>query len=429
MSHSQFVPIVGHPPRRSASAWLVVVLGVAVGGPVGAQERAVPLAGAPVEAAIAGGASHVYRLTSTGNELVHLVVDQKRIDLVVTVTGPGVDERVDSPNGDVGPEPVEVVLESAGTYVVTVATFETDAKEGRYALRVVERRPATVGDRTRLANSPGRPLGELRLAIERTTRSINATWGIYVKCLETGEEIAINADAKMDTMGVMMLPLMIEVFEQVKSGRLRLDDRHTLTAADRRPGSGILERIDPGVALTVKDLVTFMVVGSDNTATDVLYRLVGGPAAVTARMRSYGLTSTITEHPLSTLFERQAAAGGRDEYFRGGPLFTTSTPREIGLLLERMMRGELVESSRMIENLRGLQSNDGIPRFLGRTDVRHKTGGASPYIANDVGVINLPGRTVVISVFTANHFGDYGMLQEAIGRIAERVAAHFTNRR
>jgi beta-lactamase class A len=416
---------------------LLVVVATIVSDRAHAQDRPAPTAGSSVEATIAGGGSHVYRLTSTGKEFLHLVVDQKGVDVVVTMSGPGVDVRVDSPNEDAGPEPVEVVLESAGNYVVTVTPLEPDAKEGRYALRVVERRPVVPSDTPRLASRPGTPLGELRLAIERTTRSINATWGIFVKCLETGEEIAINADATMDTMSVIKIPLMIEVFEQAKAGRLRLDDRHTLAAADRRGGSGTLRMMDPGAVMTVKDLVTYMIVVSDNTATDVLYRLVGGPAAVTARMRSYGLTATTVEHPASTYFEHYAEAGKQgvdlDEYHRRRAPFATSTPREIGVLLERMTRGELVDresSALMLSIMRGQQMQTRIPRFLENPFLApHKTGDNPPYIANDVGVINMPGRTIVISVFTANHFGDYGMLEEAIGRISERVAIHFTNRR
>lgn len=38
------------------------------------------------------------------------------------------------------------------------------------------------------------PLQRLQSSIETTTRSINATWGIYVKSLETSEEVALNAD-------------------------------------------------------------------------------------------------------------------------------------------------------------------------------------------------------------------------------------------
>ena len=44
------------------------------------------------------------------------------------------------------------------------------------------------------------PIARLQANIERITKSINADWGIYIKCLETGEEIAMDADKQMDTI-------------------------------------------------------------------------------------------------------------------------------------------------------------------------------------------------------------------------------------
>jgi len=55
-------------------------------------------------------------------------------------------------------------------------------------------------------NSPT-PLARLDSNIQRITKSVNATWGIYIKCLETGEEIALHADQPMDTMSVIKIPL------------------------------------------------------------------------------------------------------------------------------------------------------------------------------------------------------------------------------
>ena len=66
------------------------------------------------------------------------------------------------------------------------------------------------------------PLQRVQSSIERTTRSVNAAWGIYIKSLETGEEIAIDADRQMETMSTIKIPLMIECFEQIKAGRFRL---------------------------------------------------------------------------------------------------------------------------------------------------------------------------------------------------------------
>ena len=111
--------------------------------------------------------------------------------------------------------------------------------------------------------------------------------------------------------------------------------------------------------------------------------------------------------------------------------FGLSTPREIGKLLEMMERGTLVDktsSETMLRIMRGQIYRTRIPRYLSGFTVPHKTGDFLPFIANDVGVLEAPGKTVVLSVFTAHHYGSGERLEEAIGRVAEQVAAYFTFR-
>jgi len=98
------------------------------------------------------------------------------------------------------------------------------------------------------------PLQRLQASIERTTRSISAAWGVYVKSLETGEEIALDADRQMETMSTIKIPLMVEAFEQIKAGTFKLTDKYTFAQADSQPGTGTIQRLDPGAVMTVKDL-------------------------------------------------------------------------------------------------------------------------------------------------------------------------------
>ena len=95
-----------------------------------------------------------------------------------------------------------------------------------------------------LQTQPQTPLQRLQASIERTTKSINATWGIYVKSLETSEEIALDADRQMETMSTIKIPLMVEAFEQMKAGKFRLTDKYTFAQADSQPGTGIIQRLD-----------------------------------------------------------------------------------------------------------------------------------------------------------------------------------------
>ena len=282
------------------------------------------------------------------------------------------------------------------------------------------------------APKPQPPFAVLRTGIERTARSVNATWGIYIKSIETGEEIAIDADRQMDTMSVIKIPLMVEVFEQIKAGKLSLSERYTLTAEDVRPGTGIMRSLDAGAVVTLKDLITLMNIVSDNTATDVLFKKVGGIEPVNARMKALGLTATRATGLTSDWFAALNKASSPEVFHREAKTpFGLSTPRETGVLLEMMARKTLVDeksSDLMLQIMSGQIYRSRIPRYLSGYRIPHKTGDFLPYIGNDVGLLMAPGRTIVISIYTANHFGDRDRLEEAIGDIARQVAQYYAFR-
>lgn len=282
------------------------------------------------------------------------------------------------------------------------------------------------------APKPQPPHAVLRAGIERTVRSINATWGIYIKSIETGEEIAIDADRQMDTMSVIKIPLMVEVFEQIKAGKLSLSEKYTLTAEDVRPGTGIMRSMDAGAVYSLKDVITLMNIVSDNTATDVLFTKVGGIAPVNARMKALGLTKTVATGPTSDWFAALSKAASPEVFHREAKTpFGLSTPRETGTLLEMMARKTLVDeksSELMLQIMSGQIYRTRIPRYISGYRIPHKTGDFLPYIGNDVGLLMAPGRTIVISVYTANHFGDRDRLEEAIGDIARQVAEYYAFR-
>lgn len=122
------------------------------GGHVFAQadQKAQPLElGKPLERELAGGQSHAYRLTLSAGQYLHVVVEQRGIDVVVTLFGPAGQKllEVDSPNGTEGPEPLRWIVETAGLYRLEVRSLENDAKPGRYEVKLVELRAATSRDR------------------------------------------------------------------------------------------------------------------------------------------------------------------------------------------------------------------------------------------------------------------------------------------
>ena len=96
---------------------------------------------------------------------------------------------------------------------------------------------------------------------------------------------------RAETFSVIKVPIMAEVMRQVEDKKLSLSKRVTLQAKDRRIPSGVLYALDPGLKPTLRDLVTLMIIISDNEATDVIAELVG-PENVTSFMQSLGLEQT-----------------------------------------------------------------------------------------------------------------------------------------
>ena len=270
------------------------------------------------------------------------------------------------------------------------------------------------------------------MAIGRNTRSVNATWGIYIKSLDTHEEVAIHPDRQMETMSTIKIPLMVEVFEQIKAGRFALSDKYTLEPADIQPGTGILQRMDPGAVITVKDLITMMIIVSDNTAAEVLYRMVGGPDAVNARLLALGLSETRALHVPSVWFQGLQAAESPEHFYREGKYrFGLSTAREMGRLLELMEQRALVDapsSELMLQILRWQLYRARIPRYISGYQIAHKTGDFAPYVEDDVGVLEVDDRRIVVCIFTGNHFGAAEALESAIGLVAKEVADYFAYR-
>lgn len=268
--------------------------------------------------------------------------------------------------------------------------------------------------------------------IERLTRTVNAKWGIYMKCLETGEEIAVNAEDQMDTMSVIKIPLMVEAFRQIEAGKFKLSDRIALKDEDKRPGTGVIRSMDEGVQLTVKDLLTLMIIVSDNTATDMLFRQVGGVEPVNVLMKQYGLGQTRATGTAKDWFEALRAAPNADEFHREGKHpFGLSSPHAMGKLLEKIKTGTAVSkeaSDGMLRIMRGQVYRTRLPKYVTGFNIPHKTGDFLPYIGNDVGVFESRTRNIIVSIFTAHHFGVGADLEDTIGRIGEQIAAYYTYR-
>lgn len=109
--------------------------------------------GKPMERELKGEEVQSYQIKLKSGEFLHVIADQRGIDVKVTVFGPDGKKlgEVDSPNGDDGPEPVMLVAETPGNYRIEVSSLEKSAPTGRYEIKISELRAATAQDKNRTA--------------------------------------------------------------------------------------------------------------------------------------------------------------------------------------------------------------------------------------------------------------------------------------
>src|SRR5262245_48426269 len=109
--------------------------------------------GKPIEKRLAGGEAHGYSVAINAGQLLRAVIEQRGVDVAVTLFGPDGQKllEVDSPNGDEGPEPVSWIAEVSGNYRIEIRSDDKQAKPGRYEARIETLRAATEADRNRVA--------------------------------------------------------------------------------------------------------------------------------------------------------------------------------------------------------------------------------------------------------------------------------------
>jgi beta-lactamase class A len=250
---------------------------------------------------------------------------------------------------------------------------------------------------------------------------------IAVLHLDKSESVFINADEVMPTASLIKFPVMIEVYQQVAEGKVKLSDLVTLRKEDMVPGSGILTyHFSDGASFPLRDAVRLMIVFSDNTATNLVLDRIG-IAATGKRMAAWGAPNT-TINAKVFLGSKTSIDPARTKKYGLG----STTAREMVGLLEKVHRGKLVNPDackEMLEHMKKCEDKDKIKRFLpDKIAVAHKTGSVSD-AKTDAGIMYLPSGPVALCILTAqNQDKRFQRDNEAsilCGRVAEEVYRHF----
>jgi beta-lactamase class A len=275
---------------------------------------------------------------------------------------------------------------------------------------------------------------QLRTRIAELGRTFNGRVGIAVKSVDDGWSAGWKADELYPQQSVSKMWVAITAMDAVDRGRVRLDDRVSLSRSDltvfHQPIAAKI--LGGGHTTTLSALMWEAITKSDNTANDKLMRSVGGAEAVRGMIAAKRLGSIRFYNGERALQSRIAGLVWAPSYSIGRAFYQArdalpksvrkaafdryvedpydgAAPTAIVNALSRLKRGELLspESTRRLLTVMG-NTKTGANRLKGGLkpgwSLSHKTGTGQvfgPFQAgyNDIGVLTAPdGRSYAVAV-------------------------------
>jgi beta-lactamase class A len=259
---------------------------------------------------------------------------------------------------------------------------------------------------------------------------------VYAHDLHSNKTASLLPDEPVQTASVIKMAILLDAAEQIRSGRATFDERLVLTKANQVEGSGVLGVLTPPIALTLRDVLTLMVVLSDNTATNMAIDRLG-LAHVNSTLRAASLRQTVL---YKKVYVPAIEPMPPDQKKFG---LGKTTAREMASIMERLATCRLpLEKSAplaadgkicgaILHMLRNQQDRNSLPRYLETLDtsetgsaIGNKTG-ALNQVRNDVALISTKSGPIVIAAFTwgneDQHWTGDNQAEQTLGKLAKAI--------
>ena len=228
--------------------------------------------------------------------------------------------------------------------------------------------------------------------IESLTANLRGTYGVYVYRFGDGNEYGVHQSEIFPAASLMKLPVILTLYQEAEAGELSLETKYKLLEKDKRGGAGILQDRPAGEVYTYRKLAQLMGQYSDNTANNVLVKILG-PQKIQQTIDNLGMKKTNF-----TKYE--------------------TTPEDIGLFFKKLYEGGVVTNQHKEEILKFLTKTgweDRIPAGIPEgVRVAHKIG-------TEIGVFSDAGI-----VFTQKPFVLVVMTKEAKEAEAKEILPKIT---
>ena len=246
--------------------------------------------------------------------------------------------------------------------------------------------------------------------LESLAQDFDGVAGIHVVDLTEGDRFVVNDDLVFPQASAIKITILLELFRRAGSEPELLSRRIEMTDEVRTAGSGVLQLLtDGGSSLSLEDYAIYMIVYSDNTATNVLIDALGMDA-INALSASLGAPETRLQRKM---IQPEASARGDENL---------STPRDAARIMERIHACDLPMDAEacarvreILEIAKGGPVRTPVPSSV---PIAFKPGGITG-VATVWALVGLPDRPYVLSVM-ANYGGDGGALVEDVSAAAYR---------
>ncbi|MBT1695594.1 class A beta-lactamase, subclass A2 [Fulvivirgaceae bacterium PWU4] len=269
---------------------------------------------------------------------------------------------------------------------------------------------------------------QLRKELRQVASSISGSVGVAIKHLENNDTVSVNGRSHFPMQSVYKFPLALAILDQVDKGKLSLEQKVHMSKDDYFPTwSPLMKKYpDANVDVPLSEILYFTAAQSDNAGCDILFSMLGGPAAADRYIHGLGVKDIAiinTERELHQSWNVQF-----DNW---------STPVAMTQLLEIFHEGNILSKQShdflwkaMLEvpmggkRIKGLLPQGTVVAHRTGTGARNDKGIAGA--VNNTGIMVLPdGKHIAITVYVTQASEEDSKLEEVIAKIARRVYDYY----
>jgi beta-lactamase class A len=293
----------------------------------------------------------------------------------------------------------------------------------------------------------------LEQQIKKLIKNVPGQAGVAALHLGSGQRIEVNGNIRFPLLSTYKIPIALCCLSKIDSGTVNLHDKKKFTEEDLRRGCNIFS----GQSLSIEKIIRLMLEKSDNAASDMILKMVGGGKVVTDWLGTHGIKDMRIDRSTLKMAGDISGITLDDDYRCSIPecirrmksvshvnilaaqrkFFDdqrdTTTPHAMVDLLAHLYRKELVNSQSTDFILDCMThchvfGKGRIPRLLPKTcKVWHKTGRADSIVA-DVGIIELPRSKghIVIALYSNKDTQHEEQRELAMAKITRTIYDHFS---